>query len=215
MAERIVLSLNHRKVFWRACFTGIVAFPAFAAILLLMAHAFSSGFLWLFLLQALILSVITSVFDYRLRKTSLALIDENKLLQLILDDVSDSVMMCKMRSGGHPGCFFLVNDAAVNNLGYSRQELLSMTICDVTGINEISDKISDLSNDGVVVEQTRRRRDGSALSLPTSRRQRPPVRELRVSAPVPCALILSADERDRPPTALTNQDHPGVSVPAN
>ncbi len=66
------------------------------------------------------------------KRTEAALFDTNKRYQALFNHKTDAVFINSFTDTGKPSTFIEVNDTACESLGYSREELLTMTPSDIT-----------------------------------------------------------------------------------
>ncbi|HEY3973198.1 MAG TPA: sigma 54-interacting transcriptional regulator [Candidatus Sulfotelmatobacter sp.] len=130
----------------------------------------------LFLVVGLALSVLTNL--YRRRRDSVHAIESERtraerslrLFRTLIDQSNDAVKVVDPETF----CFLDVNEKACQDLGYSREELLAMTIFDVNPNLDESTRtimLKKLRESGfVVIEGIHRRKDGSTFPVETSMR---------------------------------------------
>lgn len=90
----------------------------------------------------------------------------------LFGSIRDAVFVHGLRADGSPGCFIEVNDVACAHLGYSRDELLTMTAADIDApefIPRIKPTIELLTaNKNVVFERVHVTKDGKAIPVEIS-----------------------------------------------
>ena len=107
-----------------------------------------------------------------IRKTEEALQESELLFREVIDNANDSVFLLERTPGG-PGKYLLVNDKAVRMLGYSKEDLLTMSPRDIVP-EDIAKKImpfvrKKLKKDGYATfESAHRKKDGSIYPVEVS-----------------------------------------------
>jgi PAS domain S-box-containing protein len=99
------------------------------------------------------------------KKSDQALRDSEKRFRTLVDQASDAIFVSDIR--GH---LVDVNRRACESLGYSREELLKMTLSDVDSSFEIDDHPKNIweklpAEGAIVVESVHRRKDGSTFPV--------------------------------------------------
>ncbi|MBC7110619.1 MAG: PAS domain S-box protein [Methanothermobacter sp.] len=83
------------------------------------------------------------------KKAENALIESERKFRAVFDGVEDIITMAELQDNGLPGKYLEVNRAAIEKLGYSRDELLNMSPLEIGMEGEmISDNIRKLLRDG-------------------------------------------------------------------
>lgn len=97
------------------------------------------------------------------------LIKSRKRYRTLFNNVSDAIYLNKLDVNGIPSRYVEVNDVACKRLGYSREELLSMTIYDTTPgltMENVFSLIDELSTKGNVIYETYpRTKDGKIVPV--------------------------------------------------
>jgi PAS domain S-box-containing protein len=134
-------------------------------------------------------------------KISRALLDSEQLLREVFDNANDAVFLVERARNG-PGKYRLVNNTAVQMLGYSKEELLEMSPRDnvpediaQTIIPEVMEK---LINEGqATFESVNRRKDGSIIPVEVS------IRSFRYKGTdIDLSIVRDITERKRDVEAL-------------
>lgn len=82
---------------------------------------------------------------------------QEKKYEMIFNNVNDAIYMCTITNQGIPGKFIEVNDVTCNLLGYTRQELMEMTLTDIVkqeDVEYIRDHMQTLQEKGVCTCET-------------------------------------------------------------
>ncbi len=132
---------------------------------LLRTRATSDSF-WIEFLPVITLLIIISYLLNILRKTGSTLQENDTRFNSLLSSVFDSVMICKRRPGGNPGCFLAINEVAINLLEYSRQEMMKMTPSDISCGKDNSQWVQFLDT-GESFPQIRRTKSGTEIPVET------------------------------------------------
>jgi PAS domain S-box-containing protein len=102
------------------------------------------------------------------------LIQSEEQYRLFFNSISDPVIICRFDQGGEAGKIFEINDAALQVLGYSRNELLSMSPSAVflAGAAENLSKLKgDLLSEGSIrFESVLRKKNGEEVSVEVNAR---------------------------------------------
>ncbi len=107
-----------------------------------------------------------------IRKTEMALQESELLFREVIDNANDSVFLLERTRAG-PGTYLLVNNKAVQTLGYSKEDLLEMSPRDIVP-EDIAKKImpfvmKKLQKDGnATYESVHRKKDGSTYPVEVS-----------------------------------------------
>jgi PAS domain S-box-containing protein len=100
--------------------------------------------------------------------------ESEKKYQVVFNSSNDAIFIHSMGPDGTPGRFELVNDAACRRLGYSREELLSMSPLDIDDPDAASSRheiIEDLSSSRAgAFEMVHVAKDGSRIPVEISSR---------------------------------------------
>jgi PAS domain S-box-containing protein len=88
-----------------------------------------SVFSWNYMDEKFITAVIRDVTERKMAEN--ALIESERKFRAVFDGVEDIITIVEIRENGLPGKYIEVNRAAVEKLGYSRDEFLSMTPADM------------------------------------------------------------------------------------
>ncbi|MCF8334960.1 MAG: PAS domain S-box protein [Bacteroidales bacterium] len=117
--------------------------------------------------------VLVSILDITSRKNAeRALAEREEKYRQIFNNTNDGMYLHKISDKGEPGNFIEVNDVACNMLGYSRDQLLSMSpgdIDDPVFASHIPYFTKELQEQGQVTFETRHvARDGSRIPVEVS-----------------------------------------------
>lgn len=119
--------------------------------------------------------------------------------------IQDAVYVLPIEPDGRPGIFIEVNEIACRMLGYSRQELLGMSLAEVddpvAGIDPGAVVERLMAGESVIFEQVHRTRDGRRISVEVN--ANPFVLEGR---PVVMSLVRDITERKRMEAALRSSE---------
>ncbi|MBN1878651.1 hypothetical protein JW823_00925, partial [bacterium] len=152
---------------WRAWVTLSVVFVALCTLSVLFPDAYSSPMFIVFLIPLAVLSCVTGYLADRLHYSDTRMNENRTLFNTLLRSASDCILIGKLRPGGNLGCFVEINDCSVSILGYTHQELLKMTL------NDLSDNRDDVQewthhlDSGTSFPQVRKCRDGRLLNVET------------------------------------------------
>lgn len=124
-----------------------------------------SVFSWNYMDEKFITAVIRDVTERKMAEN--ALIESERKFRAVFDGVEDIITIVEIRENGLPGKYIEVNRAAVEKLGYSRDEFLSMTPADMGVSREQSyDIIKKLLRSGrVTFNRTYISRDGRRIPV--------------------------------------------------
>jgi len=97
-----------------------------------------------------------------------ALIERELRYRMLFDNVNDAIILLEIDSDGQPGKFMDVNDITCRRLGYSREELLGLSIKDISVQNESTSslyfsKVQEEQN--VTFETTHKAKDGTLIPV--------------------------------------------------
>lgn len=129
-----------------------------------------SVFSWNYMDEKFITAVIRDVTERKMAEN--ALIESERKFRAVFDGVEDIITIVEIRENGLPGKYIEVNRAAVEKLGYSRDELLRMTPADMGVSREQSyDIIKNLLRSGkVTFNRTYISRDGRRIPVEVNSR---------------------------------------------
>lgn len=129
-----------------------------------------SVFSWNYMDEKFITAVIRDVTERKMAEN--ALIESERKFRAVFDGVEDIITIVEIRENGLPGKYIEVNRAAVEKLGYSRDELLRMTPADMGVSREQSyDIIKNLLRNGsVTFNRTYISRDGRRIPVEVNSR---------------------------------------------
>ncbi|NYT04844.1 MAG: PAS domain S-box protein [Methanomicrobiales archaeon] len=101
-----------------------------------------------------------------------ALIESETKFRMLFNNANDSIILHALDDEGHPDGFLEVNDVACRNLGYSREELLAMTVEEINApesLDQLPAIFERLFSKGhATFEEVQIRKDGSAIPVETS-----------------------------------------------
>ncbi len=104
-----------------------------------------------------------------LKQTLETLSKSEEKFRLLFNKANDSIGLCKITDKGQPGSFIEVNDTASQRLGYSREELLTMTPFDITYEGDLHlepESIQKLIENGhITFEATEVTKNGIKISV--------------------------------------------------
>ncbi|BAM69988.1 sensory transduction histidine kinase [Methanothermobacter sp. CaT2] len=129
-----------------------------------------SVFSWNYMDEKFITAVIRDVTERKMAEN--ALFESERKFRAVFDGVEDIITIVEIRENGLPGKYIEVNRAAVEKLGYSRDEFLSMTPADMGASREQSyDIIKNLLRNGsVTFNRTYISRDGRRIPVEVNSR---------------------------------------------
>ncbi|MGB4611147.1 MAG: PAS domain S-box protein [Methanothermobacter thermautotrophicus] len=124
-----------------------------------------SVFSWNYMDEKFITAVIRDVTERKMAED--ALFESERKFRAVFDGVEDIITIVEIRENGLPGKYIEVNRAAVEKLGYSRDEFLSMIPADMGASREQSyDIIKNLLRNGsVTFNRTYISRDGRRIPV--------------------------------------------------
>jgi diguanylate cyclase (GGDEF)-like protein/PAS domain S-box-containing protein len=109
------------------------------------------------------------------KRAEAALRESEEKYRVLFEGINDAVFMHDLDNEGLPGRFLQVNDVACRRLGYTREELLSLTPRDITMPEEyerIADKRIDLASQGdILTETVHVTKDGRKIPVESNIRQ--------------------------------------------
>lgn len=129
-----------------------------------------SVFSWNYMDEKFITAVIRDVTERKMAED--ALFESERKFRAVFDGVEDIITIVEIRENGLPGKYIEVNRAAVEKLGYSRDEFLSMIPADMGASREQSyDIIKNLLRNGsVTFNRTYISRDGRRIPVEVNSR---------------------------------------------
>ena len=106
------------------------------------------------------------------RRADEALRESEEKFRLFFNNVNDAVYVHQIDPDGKPGRLVEVNDILCHNLGYTREELLSLSIPDIlseAGLRRIQETSGVIDHAGQAIFETEhRRKDGSIVPVEVS-----------------------------------------------
>ncbi len=86
--------------------------------------------------------------------------------RMLFNQVNDAILVYELPEAGMPANFLQVNDVACDRLGYSHEQLLSMSLLDIIPVErhaEISELMAQLRSRGAIVAESTHRTSAGAL----------------------------------------------------
>ncbi|MCX5855480.1 MAG: PAS domain S-box protein, partial [Deltaproteobacteria bacterium] len=122
------------------------------------------------------IGAIESIRDITYRKSvEVALLESEEKYRILFEGINDAVFVHDLDEEGLPGRFLQVNDVACRRMGYTREELLSLTPRDITMPEEyerIADKRIGLASQGdILAETVHVTKDGRRIPVESNIRQ--------------------------------------------
>lgn len=118
----------------------------------------------------LILTLVNLIIAYilghnqdRQARTRQAMEDEKERFRSLYQGVSDAVLVCQLKPGGHLGRFIEVNEVACRQYGYSVAEFSSMTLRDITVLDCDPELWRRHLDSGEPFQQRRQTRDSKVV----------------------------------------------------
>jgi PAS domain S-box-containing protein len=98
-----------------------------------------------------------------------ALRESEELFRTLFNNANDAIFLHEMRPDGKPGRYIMVNDIACTRLGYTREELLTMSPFDIVSMRHIRN-IGPISREiqekgRATFDATHRRKDGTEFAV--------------------------------------------------
>lgn len=152
---------------WRALTVVFIVFSAVGGVCLFVPETIRNPAFPVFLIALAVVTCFAGYFADRLHQYSTRMNESLTLYSMLSRSVSDIVLICKQRPGGNLGCFLDVNDTASDVLGYSRQDLLTMTLKDLSAGSDDPDRWTGCLDSGEAFDQTRKCKDGALLKVET------------------------------------------------
>lgn len=107
-----------------------------------------------------------------IKQTQQILAENEEKYRLLFENASDKIFLVGLKDNLRPGSFLEVNNAAVNSLGYSREELMSMDLeaIDVSLSSERLERIMNIlrSKGTVTFESIHSKKDGALINVEVS-----------------------------------------------